>query len=317
MSDVPTTIMDVQAQERRAADIPSPRPNWKHNLAGWFFAAPWTLIFLCFLLGPIIISLILSFTDFGLSNLANPLNLHFIGFENYAKLFQDPIFLTAALNTFIFVVVGVPLNIAVGLLLALGVNRGVGYVKSVFRIGYYLPVVTSIVAVGVIWRYVYNPDVGLLNNFLHLFGLKGANWLGDPNLALPSIIALAVWRNAGSAMIIFLAGLQGIDKSLYEAANIDGAGVWGQFRNVTLPLLRPVMLYITVITSIGFLQVFAEPFVMTGGGPINRTMTVGIYLYQQGFNYFNQGYASAMAYILFVAVVLLAVIQFRVLRPQT
>lgn len=316
MSNMPTTAVGLQSQGRVRRDT-SPRPNWKHNIIGWIFAAPWTFIFLIFLAGPIVAALLLSFTNFGLLNLANPFNVHFIGVQNYVKLFQDQTFLTSALNTLYFVVVGVPLNIVLSLLLALGVNQGVGYVRSLFRVGYYLPVVTSIVALAVIWRYVYNPDVGLLNSFLHLFGLSGANWLGNPALAMPSIIIMSVWHNMGSAMIIFLAGLQGIDRSLYEAANIDGAGTFARFRNITLPLLRPVMLFVTVITSIGFLQVFAEPFVMTNGGPLNRTLTVSIYLYQQGFNFFNQGYASAMAYIMFVAIVLLSFAQFRLLRPQT
>lgn len=314
--NVPTTVTGLRSQGQAARNA-SPQPNWKQNVIGWCFATPWTLIFLTFLVGPIIAALILSFTNFGLANLANPFDLHFIGIQNYVKLFQDEMFLTSSLNTLYFVVVGVPLNVAFSLLLALGVNQGVGYIKSIFRVGYYLPVVTSIVALAVIWRYVYDPDVGLLNGFLHLFGLPGANWLGNPSLAMPSIILMSIWRNAGSAMIIFLAGLQGIDKSLYEAASIDGAGMWGQFRSITLPLLRPVLLFVTVITSIGFLQVFAEPFVMTNGGPLNRTLTVSIYLYQQGFNFFNQGYASAMAYVMFLAIVLLSVVQFYLLRPQT
>jgi ABC-type sugar transport system permease subunit len=316
MRHIPTTVTGLRSQ-RRATRKTSPRPTWKRNVIGWIFATPWTLIFLIFLLGPIVVALILSFTDFGFANLANPFNLHFVGMRNYVKLFQDQLFLTSALNTLYFVVVGVPLNVMLSLLLALGVNQGVGYVKSIFRVGYYLPVVTSIVALAVIWRYIYDSDVGLLNGFLHLLGLPGANWLGNPSLAMLSIIIMSVWHNAGAAMIIFLAGLQGIDKSLYEAANIDGAGAFARLRNVTLPLLRPVMLFVTVITSIGFLQVFAEPFVMTNGGPLNRTLTVSIYLYQQGFNFFNQGYASAMAYVMFVAIVLLSAAQFRLLRPQT
>jgi multiple sugar transport system permease protein len=293
------------------------KPRWGHNLKGWIFAFPWVAIFLVFLAVPIIASLVLSFTDFGLANLANPFNLHFIGIKNYVQLFHDTTFLTAALNTIYFVVVGVPLNVVLGLLIAVGVNQGMSYVKTIFRVGYYLPVVTSIVAVAVIWRYLLDPDAGLINNLLHLIGLQGANWLGNPVLAMPSIIVMAVWRNVGYAMIIFLAGLQGIDKSLYEAANIDGAAAFARFRYVTLPMLRPTMLFVVVVTSIGFLQVFAEPFVMTGGGPLNRTLTVSIYLYQQGFNFFNQGYASAIAYVMFVAIVLLAIVQFRLLRPQT
>jgi multiple sugar transport system permease protein len=209
------------------------------------------------------------------------------------------------------------LDIALALLVAIGVNRGVSYVRTIFRIGYYLPVVTSFVAIAVVWRFLYDPDAGLINNLLHLFGLQGANWLGNPVLAMPAIILVIIWRNIGSGMIIFLAGLQGIDQGLYEAAKIDGAGTFALFRNITLPLLRPTLLFVSVLTSIGFLQVFQEPFVMTQGGPLNRTLTVQIYLYQQGFNFFNLGYASAIGYVLFVAIVILAVIQFRVLRSHT
>lgn len=285
-----------------------------HNLAGWLFALPWTAIFLIFLLFPILVSLVLSFTDFGLANLANPLNLHFIGFQNYAKLAHDQTFLTTAVNTLYVVVVGVPLNVGLALLIAIGVNRGVSYVKAIFRLGYYLPVVTSIVAIGVVWRFLLAPDAGLINNLLRLVGIHGPDWLGNPVTAMPSIITVVVWRNVGYAMVIFLAGLQGIDKTLYEASEIDGAGAFARFRYITIPMLRPVLLFVTVITSIGFLQVFQEPFVMTQGGPLNKTLTVSYYLYQQGFNFFNLGYASAMAYVLFLAIVVLTLIQFRLLR---
>ncbi|GHO50969.1 carbohydrate ABC transporter permease [Ktedonospora formicarum] len=293
--------------------------RWSHmrqNIAGWIFALPWGIIFLVFMAGPILASLILSFTDFSLGNLANPFDLHFIGFQNYIKLTHDATFLSAALNTVYFVVVGVPLDVAIALLVALGVNQGVGFVKSFFRVGYYLPVVTSIVAVAVVWRYLLDPDAGLINNLLHLVHVQGPNWLGDPTLAMPSIIAMAIWRNIGSGMIIFLAGLQDVDKSLYEAASIDGTNTFQRFRYITLPMIRPTMLFVVVMTSIGFLQVFAEPFVMTGGGPLNRTLTVSIYLYKQGFDFFNLGYASSIAYVMFVVIVIMAVIQFRLLRPQ-
>lgn len=308
----------VTSPARAAHSAPrKPRARRGSSLVAWLFASPWIIIFVVFMAAPIIASLILSFTDFGIANIANPFNLNFIGFQNYAQLIHDPTFMTAVLNTLEFVLVGIPLNIALGLLIALGLNRGVGAFRSIFRVGYYLPVVTSIIAVAVVWRYLYDPDVGLLNNALHLVGLPGVNWLGNPNLAMPSIIVMAVWHSVGSAMIIFLAGLQGIDKSLYEAARIDGAGSFARFRFVTLPLLQPTMLFVVVTTSIGFLQVFQEPFVMTGGGPLNRTFTVSMYLYQQGFNFFNQGYASAIAYVMFVVIAIVALIQFRVLRPQT
>jgi multiple sugar transport system permease protein len=307
----PTTPAAHQAPPRPGKAGPEQR-----NLTGWLFALPWTAIFLIFMALPILVSFVLSFTDFGLANLLNPFSLHFIGLQNYMHLAHDQTFSVAALNTLIIVVIGVPLNIGLSLLVATGLNRGVSYVKTIFRIGYYLPVVTSIVAIAVVWRYLLDPDVGLVNNLLHLVGLHGANWLGSPVWALPSIIFVVVWRNIGTAMIIFLAGLQGIDQTLYEAAEIDGAGAFALFSHITLPMLRPTLLFVTVTTSIGFLQVMQEPFVLTQGGPLNRTLTVSIYQYQQGFNFFNQGYASAIAYTLFVAIVILAFVQFRVLRSE-
>lgn len=308
----------VTSQASAARNAPrKPRVKLGSGLVAWAFASPWIIIFVVFMAAPIIASLILSFTDFGIADIANPFNLNFIGFQNYVKLLHDPTFITAVLNTLEFVLVGIPLDVALGLLIALGLNRGVGAFRSIFRVGYYLPVITSIVAIAVVWRYLYDPDMGLINNALHVVGLPGVNWLGNPNLAMPSIIVMTVWHNVGGAMIIFLAGLQGIDKTLYEAAHIDGAGAFARFRSITLPMLQPTMLFVVVTTTIGFLQVFAEPFVMTGGGPLNRTFTVSMYLYQQGFNFFNQGYASAIAYVMFVVIAIVALIQFRVLRPQT
>ena len=307
----------VTSSARAALNAPrKPRVGSGNRPIAWLFASPWMIIFVVFMAAPIIASLILSFTDFGIANIANPFNLNFIGFQNYVQLVHDPAFITAVLNTLEFVLIGIPLNIALGLLIAVGLNRGVSAFRSIFRVGYYLPVVTSIIAVAVVWRYLYDPDVGLINNVLHLVGLQGVNWLGNPNLAMPSIIIMAVWRNVGGAMIVFLAGLQAIDKGLYEAARIDGAGAFARFRSITLPMLQPTMLFVVVTTSIGFLQVFQEPFVMTAGGPLNRTLTVSMYLYQQGFNFFNQGYASAIAYVMFVVIAIVALLQFRIMRPQ-
>ncbi|HZS77729.1 MAG TPA: sugar ABC transporter permease [Ktedonobacteraceae bacterium] len=314
MSSITNTITPATEAARKA---PPPSDVRRHNLAGWLFATPWVVIFVVFMAFPIIASLILSFTDFGIANLQDPFNLHFIGLQNYGRLAHDQLFLTAALNTIIVVVIGVPLNVGLALLIAIGVNRGVRYVRAIFRVGYYLPVVTSIVAIAVVWRFLLDPDAGLVDNLLRLVGLHGPNWLGDPSLALPSVIFVVIWRNVGYAMVILLAGLQGVDPTLYEAAHIDGAGAFARFRYVTIPMMRPVLLFVTVITSIGFLQVFQEPYVMTQGGPLNRTLTISQYLIQQGFDFFNQGYASAMAYVLFLAIVILTLVQFRLLRPQT
>jgi multiple sugar transport system permease protein len=297
---------------------PAARRGWlREALTGWAFSAPFLVIFLGFLALPILASFVLSFTDFSLGNLVDPFSARFVGLNNYAKLLHDPKFLQAALNTTIFVVFGTVLNLAVGLAAAVALNRGITRFRAIFRVGYYLPVVSSIVAIAVIWRFLFNADFGLVNGLLQAVGIKGPDWLGNPTLAVGIIVALMVWRNFGNAMIIFLAGLQGIPNDLYEAARIDGANRWQEFRSITLPMLRPTMLFLTVLTTIGFLQVFEEPFVMTQGGPLNKTLPISMYVYQQGFNFFHQGYASAMAYTLFVVIAAITLIQFRLLRSET
>lgn len=294
----------------------SDRGGAQRNLVGWLFALPFVLIFTIFLAGPIVAALVLSFTDFGLRDLRNPLGTDFIGLDNYVALFGDATFWQSLFNTAYFVVVGVPLTLTVGLAAAVALDRGIDRFRTAFRVGYYLPVVTSIVAIAVVWRYVLNPDVGLVNMALGAVGIDGPNWLANPTLAMPAIIAMGVWRNLGFAMVVFLAGLQTIPRSLYEAAAIDGAGRWQAFRHITLPMLRPTILFMVVITTIGYLQLFEEPFVMTDGGPLDRTLSVSMYMYRQGFEFFHQGYAAAIAYVLFLLVAIVAFVQFRLLKPQ-
>ena len=289
----------------------------RQNLIGWAFSLPFFLIFLVFMAGPIIASALLSVTDFGLRDLRNPLGANVVGLQNYIDLLGDAKFQASLFNTAYFVVIGVPLTLALGMAIAIALDRGIRRFRSLYRVGFYLPVVTSIVAIAVVWRFVLNPDFGLLNMGLAQLGIDGPDWLANPVLAMPSLIVMAAWRNLGFAMVLFLAGLQTIPVTLYEAASIDGAGRWAAFRNVTFPLLRPTLLFATVITTIGYLQVFEEPFVMTDGGPLDKTLTVSMYMYQQGFEFFHQGYAAAIAWILFLIVAAVAVIQFRVLRSQT
>ncbi|MGK2851198.1 MAG: carbohydrate ABC transporter permease, partial [Candidatus Limnocylindrales bacterium] len=286
----------------------------RQNLTGWAFAAPFMILFSVFLAFPIIAAFLLSFTSFGLRDLQNPVGTSFVGLQNYIDLLGDAKFWKSLGNTVFFVVVGVPITLAFGLLIANALNRGVTRFRTAFRVGYYLPVITSIVAIAVVWRFLLNPDVGLINMALGAVGIDGPAWLADPALAMPSIIAMAVWRNLGFAMIVFLAGMQAIPASLYEAASLDGAGRWQAFRNITIPLLRPTILFMTVITTIGYLQLFEEPFVMTAGGPLDATLSVTMYMYQQGFTFFHQGYASAIAYVLFLIVAIIAFLQFRFLR---
>ena len=290
--------------------------RWREDLTGWAFAAPFMILFGTFLAFPIIASFALSFTSFGLRDLASPIGATFVGLKNYVDLLADPLFWKSLINTFYFVVIGVPLTLALGLLIANALNRGVTKFRTAFRVGYYLPVITSIVAIAVVWRFLLNPDVGLINMLLASLGITGPAWLADPLLAMPSIIAMAVWRNLGFAMVVFLAGMQAIPATLYEAASIDGAGRWQLFRFITIPMLRPTILFMTVITTIGYLQLFEEPFVMTDGGPLDSTLSVTMYMYQQGFRFFHQGYASAVAYVLFVIVAFVAFLQFKFLRSD-
>lgn len=288
------------------------------NLTGWGLSAPFTAIFVVFMLVPILASFALSFTSFSIGNLQDWGSAPFVGFDNYTKLFGDEQFLKSLRNTAYFVVGGVPFTIAIGLVLAVALNQGIGKLRAVFRVGFYLPVVTSIVAVAVIWRYMLDPDIGIVNAALAQVGIDGPDWLGDPTTTMPSIIALGVWRNIGNAMVIFLAALQTVDSQLYEAAKVDGAKGRHLFRHITVPLLRPAILFTTVVTTIGYLQVFEEPFVMTGpsGGPDQAGFTTSLFVYQQGFRFFNLGYASAAAYTLFMVIVVLAIVQFRFLRAR-
>ena len=242
------------------------------NIAGWGMSAPFTAILAVFLLVPILVSFVISFTSFSIGNIQDWTSAEFIGLDNYTKLFGDETFVRSLRNTAYFVVVGVPCTIVIGLVLAVALNQGIGKLRGLFRVGFYLPVVTSIVAIAVVWRYMLDPDIGILNAALAQVGITGPDWLGDPKTTMPSIIALGVWRNIGNAMVIFLAALQTVDPQLYEAARVDGAKGRQLFRHVTVPMLRPAILFVTVITTIGYLQVFEEPFVMTGptrrSGPV-------------------------------------------------
>jgi len=282
-------------------------------LTGWAFALPFAALFLLFTAGPVVASLLMSLTDLGSADLLDPLGVNFVGLENYLRLFDDPKFVIAATNTALFVVVGVPLTMAAALLVALGLNSGLVKFRALFRVGYYLPVVTSIVAISVVWRFLLQPDGGLVNTVLGWVGIEGPNWLNNQTYALPTLIVMGAWRNLGFGMVIFLAGLQAIPKELYEAATIDGAGKWSQLRFLTVPMLRPTMLFVAVITTIGYVQFFEEPFVMTRGGPLDSTLSMAYHTYNQ-FGFGNYGYASAMGYVLFVVVVLLSIAWFRLLR---
>ncbi|HTO93908.1 MAG TPA: sugar ABC transporter permease [Bacteroidota bacterium] len=248
---------------------------------------------------PVLAALVLSFTDFDIYALGNIDYARFVGFRNYAHLLADPLFWKAFRNTLEFLLIGGPLSIAVSLAAAMMIQSKLVRFKGFFRTAYFAPVVTTLVAVAVVWRFVYHPRFGILNYLLSLVGIGGIDWLGDPRWAMPAIIVMAVWKNFGYNMVIFIAGLQNIPAELYEAASIDGAGRLAQLRTITFPLLAPTTVYISILTMIGYFQLFSEPYVMTQGGPLNSTLSVVLLMYQQGFRWWNMGYSAALAFVLF------------------
>ena len=280
----------------------------------WLFVAPALGAIALFLFVPVFASLLLSFTDFDIYAVAELRNLRFVGLANYQTLLTEPLFWQALRNTLYFVAVGGPLSVAASLAAALLVSARLARCRPLFRTAFFLPVVTTLVAIAVVWRYLYHPRIGLINQMLSGFGVDPIDWLGDPRWAMPAIIAMSIWKNFGFNMIIFVAGLQAIPERLYEAASLDGAGPWRQFRYVTLPMLAPTALFVAVMTMIGGFQLFAEPYVMTQGGPSNRTLSVVLLMFQEGFRFWNMGYAAAIAFVLFAILLAGTALQLK-LRP--
>ncbi|PZP63224.1 sugar ABC transporter permease [Pseudoxanthomonas sp. X-1] len=286
------------------------------SLAGWVFTAPALIVLGVFFGLPVLAALALSVTDFDLYALADPHNLRFIGLDNYLDLLRTPMFWKALWNTTYFVLVGVPLSIAASLGAALLLNAPAARFKAVFRTALFAPVVTTLVAVAVIWRYLFNTQYGLVNYVLVHLGLPAPDWLGDPHWAMPMIMLFAVWKNFGYNMVIFLAGLQAIPQDLYEAARIDGANRWKQFWHITLPMLGPVLLVVGVITISGYFQLFAEPYVMTRGDPLQSTVSVLYFMFEEGFKWWNLGRASAVAFLLFLIILAVTTVMLRLGRRK-
>lgn len=286
----------------------------KLNWAAWAFVAPALMVIAVFFFLLVLAGFALSLTDFDIYALANIGNLRFVGLANYVELLQTPLFWKALGNTLYFVGVGVPLSIAASLGAALLLNSKLARFRPFFRVALFAPVVTTLVAVAIVWRYLLHTRSGLINYGLEGLGLAPIDWLGDPSWAMPAIILFAVWKNFGYNMIIFLAGLQSIPEELYEAARIDGASSWQQLRYVTLPSLAPVVLLVSVLTMAGYFQLFAEPYVMTQGGPLQSTVSVLYFMYEEGFKWWNLGFASAIAFVLFVLMFAVTMLQLYVAR---
>ena len=275
----------------------------RNSLAAWGFVAPALVLIALFFALPVFAGLVLSLTDFDIYALADLKNLRFVGLDNYLHVLQLPLFWTALGNTAYFVVLGVPLSIAVSLACAVLLQSKLARFKPLFRTALFAPVVTTLVAVAVIWRYLFHVKYGLVNHALLGLGLNPIDWLGDPHWAMPTIILFAVWKNFGGNMIIFIAALQAVPADLYEAARLEGARPWALFRHITLPALAPTLLMVSILTMAGYFQLFAEPYVMTQGGPLQSTVSVLYLMYDEGFKWWNLGSASAVAFVLFLIIV--------------
>jgi multiple sugar transport system permease protein len=286
--------------------------------AAYGFLAPALLPIIAFFFLPVAASFFLSLTDFDIYAVASLRHLAWAGADNYRWLLHDPVFWLALRNTLYFVLVAGPLSVALSLGAALLITAGVTRAAGFFRTVFFVPVVTTLVAVAVVWRYIYHPRYGLLNHGLSLIGVGPIDWLGDPRWAMPAIILMAIWKNFGFNMVILAAGLQSIPERLYEAARIDGAGSWQQFRHVTLPMLAPTLFFVAVMTAVGYLQLFAEPYVMTDGGPGDSTLSVVLLMYREGFRWWNLGRAAAVAFVLFaiISVLTILVLRLRSARAQ-
>jgi multiple sugar transport system permease protein len=282
--------------------------------AGWGFVAPALLLIGVFFAIPVLAAFLLSFTDFDLYSIGEFGATRFVGLKNYRDLLGNPLFWTALRNTLYFVVVGGPLSAAVSLAAAVAVNSKLVRWRALFRSAFFAPWVTTLVAVAIVWRYLYHPQYGLFNAALGHLGLGPIDWLGDPRWAMPSIILLSVWKNFGYNMLVFLAGLQAIPEELYEAAALDGAGAWHRFRHVTLPMLGPTFVFVGVVTMIASFQIFSEPYVMTQGGPLKATETLVLFMYEEGFRWWRLGSAAAIAVVLFLLTLAGTLIQLRLRR---
>jgi multiple sugar transport system permease protein len=296
------------------AQIAAKTPEWRAGRAGWLFIAPAITLIAVFFFLPVGASLLLSITDFDLYAVANPSNVRIVGTRNYTDLLQNPTFWLALKNTFYFALIGGPLTVATSLGAALLVNAKAVRFKTFFRTIYFLPFVTTLVAVAIVWRYLYHPQYGFLNYALGAVGIHPIDWLGDPRWAMPAIILLAVWKNFGYNMLIFIAGLQSVPEDLYEAAALDGAGAVRQFWHVTLPNLAPTFFFVGVVTMIGYFQLFAEPYVMTTGGPLGATTSLVLFMYEEGFRWWRLGVAASIAFLLFLIILVWTAIQLRLER---
>jgi multiple sugar transport system permease protein len=288
----------------------------RESRAGWWFTAPAMALIGVFFFLPVIGGLLLSFTDFDVYAIGDPATARWVGLTNYSQVLTTPLFWQALGNTLLLVLAGGPLSVLTSLAAALAVSARRVRAPGLFRSIFFIPVVTTLVAVAIVWRYLYHPHYGLVNWALAALHLPTVDWLGDPHWAMPAIILMTVWKNFGYNMLIFIAGLHTIPEDLYEAARLDGADAWARFVHITLPGLAPTFLFVGVTTMLGQFQVFAEPYVMTQGGPLKATTTLVMLMYEQGFRWWRLGLAAAIAFLLFILMLAGTLVQMRLQRER-
>lgn len=272
----------------------------RKKITPYLLVSPYIIHFVVFVAFPVGFSIYLTFNDW---NIISPMK--FIGMDNYSRLFQDAVFLKSILNTLIFLAIHIPLQIIVALFLAEILNQKIKF-RGFFRAAFFLPVVVSGVVVTILWQQLYGFDTGLLNRLLVKIGLAKVGWITDPSWAMPSIAVMATWKNVGLYIILFLVGLQTVPPQYYEAADLEGATHLQKFFKITLPMINPTIFMVVVLSTIGGFSLFIEPYVMTGGGPMNSTISAVLYIYKQGFFYYHMGYAATLG--LFFALLILGVV---------
>ncbi|MEI5687528.1 carbohydrate ABC transporter permease [Sphingomonas kyungheensis] len=286
----------------------------RQERAAWLFTAPVLAIIALVFVLPTSLALALSVTDYSIYALADWSNLRFVGLGNFTELLSTPLFWRALGNTMLFAGIGVPMAIGTSLFTALLLDDVTVRWKPLWRVLLFAPYVTSVVATAVVWRILFNERFGLINRALGAIGIAPVDWLGGPHLSIPAILIFVTWKIFGYNMIVFTAALSAVPGELIEAARLDGAGRWGRFRHVTLPAIGPTLLLATVMSVAGFLQIFAEPYVMTQGGPAQSTTTVLYFMFDEGFKWWNLGQASAVAFILFLMILAVTLVQTRIGR---
>ncbi len=277
---------------------------------GYLFVSPYLLHFSFFIGFPLMFSLVLLFHRW---DIVSP--MVWVGLDNFAKLFHDSLFRQAMLNTGIFLLLHIPLQIAIALFLAVQLNERIKF-RGFFRAAFFLPVVVSGVVISILWDQLYAKDTGVLNALLAQIAASKIGWLTDPHLAMPSIALMATWKNVGLYVVFFLVGLQSVPPQMYEAAEIEGAGAWQKFWNVTLPIINPTVFMVVILSTIGGFSLFIEPYIMTGGGPMNRTLSAILYIYKQGFFFYHMGYAATLGFAFAIIVLLVVLIQRRLIESE-